>query len=65
MKVDPRELVGSQEAAALSGMKRTTFQMARLRGLVPEPIATLACGPIWTKSQIEEWAAVRHADRPS
>lgn len=63
--VDPSELIGSQEAVAITGMKRSAFSMARQRGLVPEPIVTLACGPIWTRSQIEEWAASEAARRPS
>jgi len=63
--IDPDELIGSQEAVEITGMKRTTFNMARVRGQAPEPIAELACGPIWTKTQIEEWAAARYAKRPS
>jgi len=62
--VDPLTLVGGSEAAAIAGMTTHAFKMARLRGATPEPIKTLACGPIWTRSQIEEWAAERAARRP-
>jgi len=59
------DLVGSQEAAALAGISRKAFTMTASRGKAPEPIATLSCGPIWTRSQIEQWAANRYARRPS
>src|SRR5262245_45824708 len=63
--IDPRELVGSQEAATITGMTDTAFRQAHSRDRVPEPITVLACGPIWTRSQIEEWTANRAAERPS
>jgi len=62
--VDPAELIGHQEAVEITGLKRSTFNMARLRGAIPEPVAELACGPIWTRTQIEEWVANRLPDAP-
>lgn len=63
--VNPADLVGAAEAVQITGMERGAFNMARVRGQTPEPIVTLACGPIWTRSQIEEWAAARAAKRLS
>ena len=62
--VEPSELVGAQEAAKLAGLSRSGFSLAQREGRAPEPITVLACGPIWTRSQIEEWAAERAAKRP-
>jgi hypothetical protein len=62
--VDPRELVGQQEAAKLAGLAMSSFKLARREGRAPEPVTQLACGPIWTRSQIENWAADRAARRP-
>jgi len=63
--VDPQELIGSSEAAKLAEMTTHAFKVARHRGQTPEPLVTLTCGPIWIRSQIEEWAAIRHAKRLS
>ena len=64
MLVDPENLVGSSEAAEIAGMSTHAFKQARLRGTTPEPLVRLACGPIWTRSMIENWAAERAARRP-
>jgi len=62
--VDPLQLVGASEAAAIVGITVNALKLARKRGAAPEPIKTLACGPIWTRDQIEEWAAEKAARRP-
>lgn len=62
--VDPRELIGQKEAVELSGISKRGFQLARTDGRVPEPIAVLACGPIWVRRQFDDWVADRAARRP-
>lgn len=59
--VESTDLVGLAEAAAIARMGRSAFRQARQRGNTPEPIAQLACGPIWLRPTIEEWAANRAA----
>ena len=63
--IDPTTLVGSAEAARIAGISTAAFKQARLRGTTPEPLVRLACGPLWTRTQIEEWAADRAARRPA
>jgi predicted DNA-binding transcriptional regulator AlpA len=54
-------LVGASEAATLLGVKANTIQQWRKRGILPEPVAKLACGPIWREQDIKQWAARRAA----
>jgi len=63
--IDPATLVGTAEAARIVGITSNAFKQARVRGTTPEPLVVLACGPLWTRSQIEEWAADRAARRPA
>jgi len=53
---EPIALVGSHEAMALLGVKRDTFYSLRHRGNLPEPVAELACGPVWRTEDIEAYA---------
>jgi hypothetical protein len=62
--VDPRELVGSVEAAKIAGIATGTLKVRRQRGQTPEPLVVLACGPLWLRSTIEQWAADLAAQRP-
>jgi hypothetical protein len=55
------ELVGQAEAAALLGITSNTFAVYVSRGLVPEPVARLACGRVWLRSQIAAWDRRRNA----
>ena len=64
LTIDPANLVGSAEAAKIAGMTTHALKMQRLRGRMPEPVARLECGPIWVRSQIEDWTADRAARRP-
>jgi hypothetical protein len=47
-------LYGTREAASLLGL--TKFNLSRLlvEGKVVRPVARLACGPIWSQSQLDE-----------
>jgi len=57
------ELVGVAEAAALLGWdKRRVFTYIS-RGSFPEPIAMLASGRVWRKSDIDEYRRFRRARR--
>lgn len=58
---DDVPLVGTQEAIEIVGLTKTGFAHARRNGRVPEPLITLACGPIWHRETIEQWAATRRA----
>jgi predicted DNA-binding transcriptional regulator AlpA len=62
--VDPAELIGQAEAAELSGLSLSGFKLARAEGRAPEPVAVVSYFPLWTRSQIEHWAADRAARRP-
>ncbi len=46
-------LVGVKEAAEILGWDPRRVATYRSRGSFPEPIAELAMGPVWTRSQIE------------
>ena len=50
-------VVGHKEAAAVLGWDPRRVTTYRQRGSFPEPIQQLAAGPIWLKSQIEEFMA--------
>jgi hypothetical protein len=52
-------LLGSQEVAELLGLTREGVRQRRLREDFPAPIQTLACGPIWERSQIVDYARQR------
>ena len=54
------EIVGSYEAARIAGVSKSRFNYMINRAMVPVPFAKLRCGPIWLKSDIEEWAANRN-----
>lgn len=45
-------IVGVREAAATMGISPSAFKERRRRGQIPEPDATLACGPIWLHARI-------------
>jgi len=47
------ELLGLKELATASGRDTRFIQKYRDRGLLPEPVAILACGAIWERSQVE------------
>lgn len=48
-------LLGAAEVAELTGWKASSISAALTRGRLPEPYARLACGPIWTREQIDRW----------
>lgn len=49
------ELVGVAECAEMLDWKKQQVYEYRQRGKFPEPIQTLASGPLWTRKQIEEY----------
>ena len=49
-------LVGMTEIGERLGYPTDTIRKWRQRDLLPEPAATLAMGPIWTASSIDQWA---------
>jgi prophage regulatory protein len=57
------DLVGAHEIAEILGVSRQRVQqLARTAGF-PQPVAVLAMGKVWVRSDVEEWAA-RRGRRP-
>jgi hypothetical protein len=50
----PLKLAGSKEASRMLGIPYDTFHTMRKRRQLPEPVAELACGPIWLVSDLED-----------
>lgn len=51
------ELVGVHEAAELLGISKSALSERRRAGTFADPVAELACGPIWRRTDIEMHAA--------
>jgi predicted DNA-binding transcriptional regulator AlpA len=52
-------MVGQAEVAEMAGTKSSTVGVWVTRGKLPEPVAALACGKIWLRSDIEAWLKTR------
>ena len=63
MLIDPKDILGQKEACEVLGISRQRFQQLEKEGRAPEPVVRLGCGPIWSRAQIEEWAAERKAEK--
>lgn len=50
------EIVGITEIATMLDKPTMTVTNYRRHGKLPEPLAELACGPVWLKREIELWA---------
>ena len=50
-------LLGVTEVAAFLGITPASVTKNRQRGVFAEPFVVLACGPIWRRSDIEQWRA--------
>ena len=50
------DLVGVAEIAQSLEVTKATVSTWRERGLLPRPVATLACGPIWRADDVTRWA---------
>jgi predicted DNA-binding transcriptional regulator AlpA len=57
-------LVGVAEAASLLGWDRRRIFTYLSRGSFPEPVAALASGRVWLRSDIEAFAETRRRARP-
>ena len=55
-RIRPDELVGLKEAARILGWPTRKATTYRCRGLLPPPLVTLACGPVWWREDIEAYA---------
>lgn len=53
------DLVGLAEVVEMTGINRSTVKAYKQRGQMPEPVAELAGGTIWLRSDIERWARER------
>lgn len=51
------DLLGTQELAAMLGIKPRTVSAYLVRGgrSVPAPCARLACGPVWKLEDVQAW----------
>jgi hypothetical protein len=47
------ELLGTCEVAETLGIEKSRVPRWRNQGVLPEPVADLAAGPIWIRAQIE------------
>ncbi|MEW8957835.1 MAG: hypothetical protein AB2448_01795 [Moorella sp. (in: firmicutes)] len=59
---DTDALVGVKEAAEILGWDTRRVATYRSRGSFPEPVAELAMGPVWYRSQIEEYKKQKQQD---
>lgn len=53
-------LMGMYEAAETLGVTRQRVYELLKQGVLPEPIARLKCGPVWSAEGIIEYAATRN-----
>ena len=53
------ELLGLKEAAELLGLSKSALRDRARHGGLPQPVVVLACGPIWTRAQLVEYARWR------
>jgi hypothetical protein len=56
-------LLGLREVADLLGLTREGIRLRRQSGDFAEPVAELACGPVWTRDALIEYACSRSALR--
>lgn len=49
------ELAGSQEVAQILGVSRQQLRNLIARGDFPEPVAQLACGPVWLADNVRAY----------
>ena len=57
--VEVSELVSMTEIAAMIGVNVTAVRSYRSRGILPEPLVMLGCGPVWRRSDIIDWQSSR------
>lgn len=57
MALDFPPILGTAELAELIGWDRRKVAVYHGRGLLPVPMAELACGPLWWRADIERWMA--------
>jgi hypothetical protein len=57
--IDPKNLMGAHEAAAMFGVTRQRFYrvMEIHRRRFPKPVVELMCGPIWNRDDLDEFLA--------
>lgn len=61
MTEEPRlKLAGVTEAAAVLGVTPQWVSQLRTKGLMPEPLDELACGPVWLMAEIKVYALTRN-----
>lgn len=53
------KLAGVTEAAAMIGVTAQRISQLRDKGLMPEPLDVLACGPVWLMADIKVYALTR------
>ncbi len=55
VKCNELPILGTTEVAVLLGWDRRKVAVYYSRGLLPDPYAVLACGPIWQRRDIEHF----------
>jgi hypothetical protein len=56
---------GVEEAARYLGVTRRSVTRLLMRGEIIPPLARLACGPVWSESQLDEMLFYWRNDRPA
>ena len=49
------EMVGQNEIAELAGVALVTVRKWRQRHAFPAPVSRLAIGPVWLRTDVEDW----------
>jgi predicted DNA-binding transcriptional regulator AlpA len=57
MRMVPDELAGLAEVAAICGVTKDTALKYARRSDFPKPLDRLAAGPVWSRADVEAWAA--------
>jgi len=55
----PGRLLTIEQVAELAGLRRETIDRYRVRAVMPEPVATVAGSPVWSRPVIDWWLATR------
>lgn len=55
MHVNLDDIMGLAEVSEMVGKSKQYIKTYLERGQFPEPVKTLASGPLWIRQQIQEW----------
>lgn len=64
IEAKPLELVGTSEIKKLLGVGRQRVYQLTCRSSFPRPVASLDCGKVWHKSEVQEWIDLYRSSTP-